>query len=198
MLQIQFFDHDGRPTGPWLAAARARQGLASIGIHTGRLRPPDRPLSRVPQLTYARELADLRRRFNIAMTYRTWQRADALADALSESADTLPRSTEPGFGHTHDDHEVRVVLQGQLAYLVPASALHGWAAVVAGPGTWLALPPGLPHALKVVSDPDGALDVLSLYSKPAGWVPVAADMAMPSALSDLAVSARSPVSVPSA
>lgn len=186
MPQIQLFDHEGRPTGSWLGTLPARRALASLGIESGRLRPPDRPSSRLPQLAHARELAELRRRFNTAMTYRTWQRAAGLAGALTESGAMQGGTSEPEFGHTHDDHELRVVLQGQLLYFVPAPALAGWAAVVAGPGTWIALPPGLPHTLKAVPAPEIGLDVLSLYSKPAGWLPTAASIAMPPALTDAA------------
>ncbi len=198
MPQIQLFDLEGRPMGTWLEAVPARRSLASLGIDSGRLRPPERPLSRVPQLVYARELAELRRRFNTAMTYRTWQRADGQTGTLSESADVPAQSAEPEFGHTHDDHELRVVLQGQLVYFVPAPMLHGWAAVVAGPGTWIALPPGLPHTLKAVAEPERGLDVLSLYSKPAGWLPMAAGVVLPRALSDAARSTGRTVPAPAA
>ena len=136
MPQIQLFDPDGRPTGTWLDTVRARRALASLGIESGALGAPERPASRIPQLAHARDLAELRRRFNTAMTYRTWQRAGDLTGAPSELDGVPARTPEPEFGHTHDDHELRVVLQGQLLYFVPTSMPHGWAAVVAGPGSW--------------------------------------------------------------
>ena len=198
MPQIQLFDHDGRPLGAWLDTPAARRVLSRLGIDSGRLAPPERPLSRLPQLTYARELADLRRRFNTAMTYRTWRRADDPMAVLGEPAGRSARSSEPEFGHTHDDHELRVVLQGQLIYFVPAPApaLPGWAAVVAGPGSWIALPPGLPHTLEAVPAPELGLDVLSLFSKPAGWIPRAAGIVMPPALTDASRSAGQSMAAP--
>lgn len=74
---------------------------------------------------------------------------------------------EPGFGpvdpHVHDDHtDSFFVLEGEVEFTI------GEEIVRAGPGTWVAAPPGVRHGFSVPS-PDGA-HFLNIHAPGNGFI----------------------------
>lgn len=172
MARLQLFDLDGQPTDDHSDPADIQRVLHAMGIEAGRWSLRRTPLSATPLLTYARELCALERRFG---TVRT-----DVAHLRPSAAQNAPRWLETVDEHVHDDVEVRVVLQGQLLYTVRMPTRSGWAALLMGPGDWLALPAGVPHA--VDAGPRPHVDLLRLFGAGEGWLPRATHAPRPDGL----------------
>jgi hypothetical protein len=101
MAQVTLIDRAGNPQRAGVHGAQAEDLLWSAGVDCGRWAPRLDAVSSVPQLSYARELLALQRRFGTVMT----QRRRVPAHRPWE---------EPAHVHVHDDVELRVVVQGVL------------------------------------------------------------------------------------
>lgn len=158
MARIQLFDHDGTPADRPHDADNAAALLCTLGIEAGRWTLRERPVSSTPLLTYARELHTLQRRFGTTRTdhVRTTRSCNAQNDWR-----------ELAHEHVHDEHEVRIVLDGALQFTLRATALGGWATLKVEAGDWVALPPGLPHMVDAGSP--AHVDVLRLFGSAGGW-----------------------------
>lgn len=153
--------------------------LRELGIEVGGFALHSTPVSSTPQLTYARELNALQRRYNAVMTDRVRERpAPPHPLPRRQTAEAALAWPEPGDEHTHDDLEVRVVLEGHVRFVMRRGS--GWLALVCEPGAWVALPAGLPHALQ--ASPHAGVDLLRLFSRPHGWVPEPTGASLPAAL----------------
>ena len=154
MSQFHFID-----TGAWheslsVSAPQAQPLLAALGIQTGHWAEPIRRVSSVPQLHYARPLDALQRRFDSALTDRIQLRPGPRGALIWP---------EPEGEHAHDECEVRVVLAGWARFIVRTPATGRSVELLAEPGDWIALPPGLPHTLEPSREP--RLDMLRLFSR---------------------------------
>ncbi len=176
MTLVTLFDHAGRESADPVGADAATQWLWRLGIEAGAWPLKERPLSGTPQLTCARELNALQRRFGAVLTDRLRRRGGA----APRDAAGLPPWPESSDEHTHDDHEVRVVLGGSARFVLRAPGASGWAAVDCEAGDWVALPAGLPHAF--IEDAGRGVDMLRLFSRPRGWVIRRSGATIPAAL----------------
>lgn len=137
--------------------------LVSLGLEMGRWAPAAKPVSSLPHLTYARDLDALQCRVGATRTDRVhWRHGQTRADA----ARSWP---EPREEHTHTEPEVRVVVQGEVDFRVRVPGSEEVAHIVCGPGTWILLPAGVPHACRPVSA--SAVEMLRLFQQAREAVP---------------------------
>lgn len=131
--------------------------LVALGLALGRWVPAAKPVSSLPQLTYARELDALQCRVGATRTDRVhWRHGQTRAD--------VARSwREPRDEHTHSDPEVRVVLQGQVDFRVRMPGRDEVAHIACGPGTWIVLPAGVAHICRPASA--AAVEMLRLFQQ---------------------------------
>lgn len=131
--------------------------LVALGLELGRWVPAARPVSSLPQLTYARELDALQCRVGATRTDRVhWRHGQTRADAARSWR-------EPRDEHSHSDAEVRVVLQGQVDFRVRVPGRDDVVHIACGPGTWIVLPAGVSHACRPASGP--AVEMLRLFQQ---------------------------------
>ncbi|WP_088285928.1 hypothetical protein [Ideonella sp. A 288] len=175
MHRLQLFDVDGQPTDDLSDPSDIQRLLHAMGVEAGRWHLRKSPLSATPLLTYAGELCSLERRFGTART--------DLAHLRPAAAMSSPRWREAVDLHVHDEVELRVVLQGQLLYTFRDPSRAGWAALLIGPGDWLALPAGVAHAVDAGARPH--VDLLRLFGAGEGWLPRATPAARPAHLPHL-------------
>lgn len=154
MAQVTLIDRAGNPQRAGVHGAQAEDLLWSAGVDCGRWAPRLDAVSSVPQLSYARELLALQRRFGTVMT----QRRRVPAHRPWE---------EPAHVHVHDDVELRVVVQGVLRLSLGAMTLGGWLQVELSACEWVSVPPHLPHA--AAPHPAHGVDLICLFTKPGGW-----------------------------
>jgi len=176
MATVTLFDPAGQALGHTLAGSAAAQLLRTLGIEAGAWALRAQPLSSVPWLTYARELQAMQRRFGSLRTDRLRRRG---AMTPRDTAG-LPKWPEPDAAHSHDDLELRVVLDGAARFVVHAPAAGGWVAVDGEAGDWVALPPGLVHAF--FDDAARGIDMLRIFTRPQGWRAEPAALPVPPAL----------------
>jgi 1,2-dihydroxy-3-keto-5-methylthiopentene dioxygenase len=183
MAWISTHDRDGQELASDAAAGLAPAKLAELGIEFGRWELADRAVSSLPQLTYARELNALQRRYGALRTDRVrWRHGQTHADV----AKTWP---EPSDEHVHEEREVRVVLEGSVRFIVRAPALGGYASVRCEAGDWIALPAGVAHACQPAAG--RAADMLRLFDGPRGSVARRTAVALPPRLRERAGRASS-------
>jgi hypothetical protein len=156
MPHLTFTDAQGQTQRERIEGPQAEDLLWAAGVQCGRWAPRIHAVSSLPQLTYARELLALQRRYAAVLTQRS--RIAALRRGGAPAHEGL---------HVHDDVELRAVLQGALRLRLPAPTLGAWLAVTLHPCEWVALPAGLPHE----GQPDVAhgVDMLCLYTRPGAW-----------------------------
>jgi hypothetical protein len=154
MTQVTVLDHQGRSARDPVQGLAAEDLLWAVGVESGSWAPHLNAVSSVPQLTYARELLALQRRFGHVMTHRRRLPAGRTVDESPEL-------------HIHDDLELRVVVQGLLRMSVSALTLGGWLQVELGACEWVAVPGQLPHS--AAADVARGVDLLCLYTQPGGW-----------------------------
>jgi 1,2-dihydroxy-3-keto-5-methylthiopentene dioxygenase len=173
MATVAFFDRQARTPFERVGSDCAPAALRALDVQTGRWALQQRPVSSTPQLTYARELHALQRRYGTVLTDRLRARPLLLRRHAvgHESWPELPDE------HTHGDDEVRVVLEGGARFVLRAPGAGGWAVIECAAGDWVALPAGLPHAFK--SSPAHGVDMLRLFSRPRGWVAERTGAAVP-------------------
>jgi cupin superfamily acireductone dioxygenase involved in methionine salvage len=151
--------------------------LRHLAIETGCWTLQPNPVSSTPQLTYARELQQLQRRYGAVLIDRLRlpgrRPPPAGGNADLETADTP----------VHDDLEMRVVLAGQARFAIAAGAAGGWSVIGCAPGDWIVLPAGLPHAL--LPEQGAPLDLLRMFTRPRGWVARRCDAGRPPPLLSL-------------
>ncbi|OYT97942.1 MAG: hypothetical protein CFE40_13715 [Burkholderiales bacterium PBB1] len=129
--------------------------LAALGIELGRWVPAAKPVSSLPQLTYARELDALQCRVGATRTDRVhWRYGQTHADAARSWR-------EPRDEHTHGEPEVRVVLQGHVDFRVRVPGGDEVAHLFCGAGTWIVLPADLPHTCRPASS--SVVEMLRLF-----------------------------------
>ncbi len=166
MSQVTFHEGDGSVIRSPVDGLRAKTALRELGIASGQWVLQANPVSQTPQLTYARELRQLRQLCDSVYTDRVRQRPGALrGDPRDHHSVAWPDQRDE---HTHNDAEVRVILGGRARWVVRAPAVGGWITVTCEAGDWLALPAGLPHAFEA-SETRG-VDLLRLFARPGGWV----------------------------
>lgn len=187
MTSVTFFDRDSHATLEYLGADDAPAALRALDVQTGRWALRAQPVSSMPQLTYARELHALQRRFGSVLTDRVRGRPQLLR-RHGDGGESWPELADE---HTHHDDEVRVVLQGAARFLVRAPMAGGWALIDCLPGDWVALPAGLPHAFE--AEPTQGVDMLRLFAKPRGWLAQRTGAAVPRELARLGTSRAQPV-----
>jgi cupin superfamily acireductone dioxygenase involved in methionine salvage len=164
MTSVTFIDRATRTLVECLGPQHAPAALRALDVQTGSWVVRTQPVSSMPQLTYARELNALQRRFGSVLIDRVRGRPSGLR-RHGDSGEAWPELPEE---HVHQDDEVRVVLAGIARFVVSAPAVGGWAVIECSPGDWVALPSGLPHAF--AADPVPGVDMLRLFSRPRGWV----------------------------
>jgi mannose-6-phosphate isomerase-like protein (cupin superfamily) len=147
MSHLQLFSFDGRSAEPVPDPLQTARCLRTLGVESGRWSLRSDPISSVPQLTYARDLLALQRRFGSARVERI------LLWAGRGSA------VEPSGEHEHTEPELRVVLQGRLHYVLRVS--QAWISLRVAAGEWVLLPAGLAHAVMAVGEP--RLEMLRLH-----------------------------------
>jgi hypothetical protein len=185
MAQTTQHDQHGQPIGPVATGMAALRALADAGIDAGRWALQSQPVSSAPQLSYARELHALQRRFSTVMTDRVRHRPGPAGGlrgprgAQSSSPSGLSW-LEPSNAHVHPEPEVRVFLDGRVLLRVLAGSDGGWLSIACEPGDWLALPSGLPHVMQLGRGE--GLDMLRLFSSPGGWQAVDARVVLPDTL----------------
>lgn len=176
MFSCTTYDTQGEPTGRVLNGEAALAALAAWGVDAGRVETPAAVVSAAPMLTHARTLLALQRRYDTVMTdhvrQRPWPGRRAFPPPAPAGAPGWP---EPVHEHTHDDRELRVVLQGALRVLLRLP--QGSAAVLFEAGCWFALHAGLPHLAQAPADT--GVELLRLYARPRGWVPRPTGTALP-------------------
>lgn len=121
----------------------ASRALRAMGFECGRWSPPGGPISSAPQLTYARELIDLERRFGSRRI--EWARIRAIGRQCSLSL---------------RDDEVCVVLERRLNIMLPLFMGRGFVRLDAG--EWLALSSGQGRTLLALGE--SGLQLLRLHA----------------------------------
>lgn len=144
-MAVLKFLAQGEPDAAYLHGAAAEAALREIGVECGRLPLQAAPVSSMPQLTYARELLALQRRFGGGRIERVRSRVrhDPRTEAVAQM-----------------DDEVCVVLEGALRYGLHTRSQQALLSVEAG--EWVALPRGLQRTCVTVAEP--ALDLLRLHA----------------------------------
>jgi len=176
MTTFTTFDRDGLPLGDTRHGDGALAALGQLGIEAGRFeRPVNGAVSSTPMLTHARTLLGLQSRYDAVMTDHVRQRPWRGSGPFPPAADSRLSWPEPEHEHSHDDVELRLVLDGRLRCLLRLPT--GYAAAVFEAGTWFALPPGLVHAAQAPADT--GVDLLRLFSHPHGWVVKATGAVLP-------------------
>lgn len=174
MPLISIHARDGQVLASSSATRHASASVAALGIEVGRWELAEKPVSSLPQLTYARELNALQQRYGASRTDRVrWRHGQTHADV----AKSWP---EPGEEHVHEEREVRVVLEGRVRFIVRAPALGGFASVSCEAGDWIALPAGVAHACQPSAG--RAADMLRLFEGPRGSVARRTAVALPARL----------------
>jgi 1,2-dihydroxy-3-keto-5-methylthiopentene dioxygenase len=175
MTTVTFFDRVHRAPLESLGADETPAALRALDVLTGRWALRTQPVSNLPQLTYARELHALQRRFATVLTDRVHTRPAVWRGG----GNGLRGSAAPDVPdeHIHRDDEVRVLLQGRARFVVRAPVVGGWAVIDCSPGDWVALPAGLPHAFE--SDPAQGVDMLRLFARRRGWMAERSGGALP-------------------
>jgi 1,2-dihydroxy-3-keto-5-methylthiopentene dioxygenase len=167
MPSLTLHDIDGAAARPPVNGIAAQHALRELGIASGRWALQAQPVSRTPQLTYARELQALQQRCASVLTDRVRERPHAQrGDPRQQLSAGWPDTRDE---HAHGDAEVRVVLAGSARWLLRAPSAGLWLAVVAEAGDWLALPAGTPHTFEASASQ--GVDLLRLFARPGGWVP---------------------------
>jgi len=167
MITYTHHDRDGQALAGTRYGDEAQAALRALGVECGRFeRPAAAPESATPMLTHARVLLDLQRRFDTVMTDHVRQRPWRGSQPWPPAADHRLSWPEPEHEHRHDDHELRLVLDGRLRVLLRQPT--GFSAATFEAGAWLALPAGLAHTAQASAST--GVDLLRLFSKPHGWV----------------------------
>ena len=154
--------HDG--LHPEAAAfERLPAELVALGLEVGHWERALKPVSSLPQLTYARELDALQCQVGANRTDCVhWRHGQTRADAARSWR-------EPRDEHTHSEAEVRVVLQGQVDFRVRVPGGDEVAHILCDAGTWIVLPAGVPHTCRPASS--SAVEMLRLFQHAADAVP---------------------------
>ena len=129
--------------------------LVALGLEVGHWERAAKPVSSLPQLTYARELDALQCQVGATRTDCVhWRHGQTRADAARSWR-------EPRDEHTHSEPEVRVVLQGEVDFRVRVPGGDEVAHILCAAGTWIVLPAGVPHTCRPASS--SAVEMLRLF-----------------------------------